>query len=100
MLVKIEGRHVDVADVGCKSRSCFALGFDKGSFSPGRGYTSYHTDAKGQRVERPVCMTRHLRGCPTNSVCPTCRLASVDEPGAACSRHGCDGVTVAREGES
>ena len=97
MLVKIDGRSVDVCDKGCKGRPCFSLGFDKGSFSPGRGYTSYHTNAKGRRVERPVCMTRHLRGCPTNSVCAKCRLCSVEDPGAKCDRHDCDGVTIAPE---
>jgi hypothetical protein len=33
-------------------------GEDKGTFVQGRGYTSYH------KVPKPVCMTRHLHGCP------------------------------------
>lgn len=94
VLVRIGKHRVDVARADCPKRDCYQLGFDKGSFSPGRGYTSYHTDAKGRRVERPVCMTRHLRGCPTRSVCPVCRLCSVDLPGARCGRAECDGVTV------
>lgn len=49
---------VDVADADCGARSCFRLGFDKGSFTPGVGYTRYHS------VARPVCMERHLNGCP------------------------------------
>ena len=100
MLVKIGTLKVDVLDAKCGDRECFALGFDKGSFTQGRGYTSYHTDAKGRRVERPVCMTRHLRGCPTNSVCAACRACSVDAIGSKCSRHACDGVTVATGEES
>ena len=84
MKVKIDGRLVDVADQDCPNRSCFSLGFDKGSFAQGRGYTSYHTDKKGRRVEHPVCFTRHLRGCPTNSVCPLCRSASIRDPGVLC----------------
>lgn len=97
MLVRIERRMVDVKDKGCVKRPCFALGFDKGSFAQGRGYTSYRTDAKGRRVEKPVCATRHYHGCPVNSVCAKCRLCSVEAPGAKCERHGCDGVTIERE---
>lgn len=83
-LVKIGAHRVDVCDSACGARPCYSLFFDKGSFSQGRGYTSYHTDAKGKRVERPVCGTRHLRGCPTNSVCPVCRRATVDPTGSRC----------------
>lgn len=99
MLVKIGKRKVDVAGKDCATRPCFTFGFDKGSFTPGRGYTSYHTDAKGRLVEKPVCMTRHVHGCPINSVCSTCRRASVDGPGAKCDAWGCDGTTVEREGK-
>ena len=95
MMIKIGKLSVDVCDAKCGERECFQLGFDKGSFSAGRGYTSYHTDAKGRRIERPVCMTRHLRGCPSNSVCAVCRLSSVDAVGSTCSRHDCAGITVA-----
>ncbi len=91
MLVRIGKHRVDVVDVKCKDRDCFQLGFDKGTFVQGRGYTSYH------KKELPVCMRRHLHGCPHPSVCPGCRLLSIEQPGAACGHIGCDGVTVARE---
>lgn len=42
----------------CWARECMWAGEDKGSYTQGRGYTSYHTKPK------PVCMTRHTRGCP------------------------------------
>ena len=42
----------------CWSRECMRPGEDKGSFQVGRGYTSYHAKPK------PVCVTRHLHGCP------------------------------------
>lgn len=58
-LVKIDGRQVDVIDADCEFRPCFHLGFDKGSFTQGVGYTSYH--AGGPRA---VCWTRHMSGCP------------------------------------
>ena len=76
--MRFEGKNVDVLDSLCAKRSCFSLGFDKGTFSQGRGYTSYHTDKRGRRVERPVCMTRHLRGCPSVSICPSCRTTQVE----------------------
>jgi len=59
MVIKIDGQGVNVADVDCAFRSCFALGFDKGSFTPGVGYTEYHAGGV-----KPVCWTRHLNGCP------------------------------------
>ena len=42
----------------CRYRECFQHGENKGTFIPGRGYTSYH--------KKPihVCMTRHMNGCP------------------------------------
>ena len=95
MLVRIQGRRVDVLDSKCAKRGCFALGFDKGSFSPGRGYTDYYTDARGKRVEKTVCATRMHRGCPTVSVCSRCRSASVEPVGTRCNRPECDGVTEA-----
>ena len=50
----------------CSSRPCFRLGQDKGTFTPGRGYTSYH--------KKPVwvCMTRHLDRCPDAGTCANC----------------------------
>jgi len=85
--VRHEGKLVDVLKKDCLSRSCFMLGFDKGTYVQGRGYTSYH------KKERPVCMTRHLNGCPHHSICPQCRLLSVEQAGAACEHVGCGGVT-------
>lgn len=64
---KIDGRVVAVVDEDCEHRPCFSLGFDKGSFVQGRGYTSYHRDGA-----RPVCWTRHLSGCPHVGVHLTC----------------------------
>lgn len=46
------------ADALCLYRPCYVVGEDKGTFSPGRGYTSYHAEP------RPVCITRHCHGCP------------------------------------
>ena len=53
-----DGRDCDVSDGSCALRGCLHVAEDKGSYTPGVGYTSYH------RVPRLVCMTRHLRGCP------------------------------------
>lgn len=69
MIVRIGKFKVDVLHAKCGEQSCFGLGFDKGIFSQGRGYTSYH------KKERPVCMTRHLHGCPTVAVCLKCRTS-------------------------
>lgn len=46
------------ADALCRHRDCYQPGQDKGSYSPGRGYTSYHAKPL------PVCMTRLCHGCP------------------------------------
>ena len=71
-MIKVKGWDgkkvmVDTCDSDCGSRPCFWLGQDKGSFTPGRGYTSYH--------KKPlwVCMTRHLHGCPESGICLNCR---------------------------
>lgn len=69
MIVKIQGRKVNVSNAKCGEQDCFRLGQDKGSFTTGRGYTSYHKTPKW------VCMTRHTQGCPTVSVCPACHSA-------------------------
>jgi hypothetical protein len=42
----------------CWCRSCLWPGYDKGSFSIGVGYTSYH------KTPKFVCMTNHTQGCP------------------------------------
>jgi len=99
MKVKIGTVSVDVLDRECSNRPCYWLGYDKGSYSQGRGYTSYHKNVQGRRVEFPVCMTRHLRGCPSNSVCHTCRTISVRPPGQPCGRFACSGLLVPREGD-
>jgi hypothetical protein len=91
MKVRIRGKLVDVLDRKCGERNCFALGFDKGTYAPGRGYTSYHNK------QRPVCWTRHLDGCPSRSICPSCRTLSVDPPGSACGWCRDGSITVAKE---
>jgi|GEM_PF-2452944 len=45
-------------DALCAFRRCLMRGEDKGSFTPGVGYTSYHDESQY------VCMTRHAHGCP------------------------------------
>jgi hypothetical protein len=72
MLVKINNMQVDVVDKGCAKRSCFQLGFDKGTFVQGRGYTSYHAKQK------PVCMRRFLHGCPHPNTCPGCMTGALE----------------------
>ena len=64
--IKVEDKSVDVAYAMCRDQECFHLFQDKGTFAPGRGYTSYH--------EKPhwVCGTRHLHGCPAAGVCRQC----------------------------
>lgn len=63
---------IDVLDRQCFDRSCFRLGFDRGTFVQGRGYVSYHTE------KRAVCMTRFLHGCPCSTICPQCRTLHVE----------------------
>lgn len=53
-----DGRDCDVIDASCIFRKCLHVSEDKGSFTQGVGYTSYHKDPQ------LVCMTRHVRGCP------------------------------------
>jgi len=88
MRVNIHGMNVDVLDADCASRECLSVGADKGTFAPGRGYTSYHAKP------RAVCMTRHLHGCPARSICPDCRTVSARGPGWRCAWGSCSGVTV------
>lgn len=54
-----DGRSADVIDADCEFRPCFTYGLDRGPYVQGRGYTN----PRGH-VTRPVCNTRHLRGCP------------------------------------
>lgn len=68
MIKRIGSHQVDVASAGCgPDLPCYALGFDKGTFVQGRGYTRYHAK------ERPVCGTRHLHGCPRAVLCRDCQ---------------------------
>ena len=53
------GREVDVLEMACVARPCLWVAENKGTFTQGRGYTSYH---KHPWLE---CWTRHLRGCPS-----------------------------------
>lgn len=46
-------------DACCRFRSCYNKYENKGSFTIGRGYTSYHT------TFRPACATRLHQGCPS-----------------------------------
>lgn len=92
MKVKYNGTKVDVLDAACLKRACFELFFDKGTYSPGRGYTKYYTDSRGRYVAHAVCGRRHLSGCPVNSICPVCRIESVIAAGAKCPRPECTGV--------
>lgn len=87
MKIRIGGQLVDVAERACVDRECLWIGMDHGPYVQGRGYTD------SAYKSRPVCMQRHLHGCPTNSRCPACGLLSVDEPGTRCKRHDCDGRT-------
>ena len=53
-----DGRDAAVSDESCVGRPCLNIGEDKGTFTQGRGYTSYHKNPK------LVCLTRDLHGCP------------------------------------
>jgi hypothetical protein len=90
--MKIDGKkqRVDVLDKECAGRRCFRFGYDKGSYTPGVGYTNYHTKPK------PVCLTRHVDGCPLISICPRCKTCSVHPAGMKCG--WCkEGVTIPYE---
>lgn len=87
MKILIDGRNVDVLDRKCAKRDCFVLGFNKGPFVPGRGYTD------PSRKPIACCQTRHLQGCPTNSVCPACRLTTVEPANTFCQSPMCGHLT-------
>lgn len=44
-------------DALCRWRQCYTPGENKGCFTPGKGYTSYHAEPT------PVCVTRMNHGC-------------------------------------
>ncbi len=92
MKVRIGNQNVDVVDQKCRDRSCLQVGMDHGPYTPGRGYT-----AGSSYKSRPVCLRRHLHGCPVNSVCPACRTCSVEPPGSRCTWGECRGITAMKE---
>lgn len=51
-------KDVYVVDSECGQRPCFRLMEDKGSFTPGVGYTRYYEKS------RWCCGTNHEHGCP------------------------------------
>ena len=68
MIKKIGKHRVDVSSQHCSDQlPCFQLGFDKGTFVSGRGYTKYH------KKPLPVCWTRQMHGCPDAGICADCR---------------------------
>ena len=69
MLGRIKGKSVDVCERACAKLPCLWLFENKGSFTPGVGYTAYFAKPKW------VCGTRHLRGCPTTCACLDCHRA-------------------------
>lgn len=94
--IRVGGYSVSVADGDCASRPCFRFGLDKGSFTPGVGYTRYHAKP------RPVCMTRHEHGCPhrddvVDAKCGDChktigRIPYRDDPLDSCPECGGENV--------
>jgi hypothetical protein len=80
MEVKIGDKKVEVLDHLCKTRSCFVLGVDKGTFVPGRGYTSYHAK------QRWCCQQRMLHGCPHTANCVFCRVSLVENGHCHCEQ--------------
>jgi len=57
------GEHltkVRVVTKDCLRMKCYNPGQDKGTFTQGKGYTSYYKNPEW------VCMYRHLHGCPDN----------------------------------
>lgn len=67
-IIKIGEHKVDVSSRHCgPALPCYWLGFNKGTFVQGRGYTKHHDKPL------PVCWTRHLNGCPVVGICLDCR---------------------------
>ena len=84
MIVLHQRKRVDVAERNCPSLKCFWLGEDKGTYTPGRGYTSYHAKP------RLVCMTRHCHGCPVVGVCAACRTCIAPYADGKCVNSSCE----------
>lgn len=82
-------RDASVLDSMCCARRCLHIGEDKGAFTPGRGYTSYHKNP------RLVCMSRHVRGCPHPLPEPDpeevrcCRIPKFPKPRGRPSKQRC-----------
>lgn len=53
-----DGRPCATLDSLCAYRDCLQIGEDKGTFTPGFGYTHYHAKPK------LVCIRRDYHGCP------------------------------------
>ena len=82
MNVKVDKKSVDVSHKDCPKMECFQLGQDKGTFAPGRGYTSYHDKP------RWVCFRRHLHGCPVGWICPDPCNTVMSPPDTKCRHCG------------
>jgi hypothetical protein len=76
--IKIDKKLVEVVDKRCKGQTCFQLFNDKGTYSPGRGYTSYYAKP------RWCCGTNHLHGCPTIGRCKICNTALAPYTNGVC----------------
>lgn len=59
MIIILEGKEVDVLNKDCIFRPCFHFFVDKGTYTIGRGYTSYYDK------EKYCCGTRKCHGCPS-----------------------------------
>jgi hypothetical protein len=77
--IKTKRGRVEVADKRCgPALACFVVNDDKGTFVPGRGYTSYYVHP------HLVCWTRHCNGCPPVAVCSTCHRVLAIYTGGIC----------------
>jgi hypothetical protein len=70
-MIRTKRGLVDCSSDNCGPHlKCFVIGEDKGTYVPGRGYTSYH------KQMALVCWTRHLNGCPSIGKCPRCNTVA------------------------
>ena len=79
-ITKVGTNKVDVISTLCPSLPCYHAAQDKGTFTPGRGYTSYH------KKPQWVCMTRHAHGCPVTHRCLPCNSVIAPGYGGVCPR--------------
>lgn len=91
MRIRKKGKRVDVLEQECSSRPCLVVGSVAVSVMPD-GHHVFKASEKHRKATRLVCMTRHENGCPVNSACGTCLLASVRAAGGSCPRNGCGGT--------